>query len=94
MDNEIVFMGLKEAIIQGTTSGQKQKNLLAGNEILDMIPGIASGRVRVDPSKLEGVLNLIEYGLSIGKSVDNFRDTILNYCATYVNRNISHVWHA
>jgi len=65
-DNEISFMGVKEAVIQGTTSGLNKKNLLAANEILDMIPGILSG----NPSQLAAVLNSIEYGLSIGKSTD------------------------
>ena len=68
-DNEIPFMGVKEAVIYGTTSGLKQKNLLAANEILDMIPSIVSG----DPSKMEKVLNLIEYGLSIGKSIEQIQ---------------------
>jgi len=72
-DNEIAFMGVKEAVIQGTTSGSTQKNLLAANELLDMIPSIVSGRLKVDPSKLEKVLNLIEYGLSIGKSVEKIQ---------------------
>jgi RHS repeat-associated protein len=72
-NNEIVFMGLKEAVIKGTTSGLTQKNLLAANELLDMIPGIVSGKLNVDPTKLEEVLNFIEYGLSIGKSVDQIQ---------------------
>ena len=72
-DNEIAFAGVKEAVIQGTTSGLTQKNLLAANELLDMIPDVVSGRLKVDPSKLEEVLNLIEYGLSMGKSVDQIQ---------------------
>ena len=75
-DNEIPFMGVKEAVIQGTTSGLKQKNLLAANEILDMIPGIVTGRIQVDPSKLDQVLGLIDYGLSIGKSIDQIKQEL------------------
>ena len=75
-DNEIPFMGTKEAIIQGTSSGLTQKNLLRANELLDMIPGVASGRLNVPPSKLEKALSIIEYGLSIGKSVDQIQQEL------------------
>ncbi|MBW2440700.1 MAG: RHS repeat protein [Deltaproteobacteria bacterium] len=76
-DNEISFMGVKEAVIQGTTSGLTQKNLLAANELLDMIPGIVSGTLRVDPTKLEEILSLIEYSLSIGKSVNQIQQELV-----------------
>ena len=76
-DNEITFMGVKEAVIQGTTSGLTQKNLLAANELLDMIPGIVSGTLRVDPTKLEEILSLIEYSLSIGKSVNQIQQELV-----------------
>jgi hypothetical protein len=69
MDNEIAFMGVKEAIIQEIASGLTQKNLLAANELLDLIPGVVSLRLKVDSSQLEQVLNIVQYGLSIGKSV-------------------------
>jgi hypothetical protein len=55
------------------TSGLKQKNLLAANEILDMIPVIVTGRLQVDPSNLEQVLEFIEYGISIGKNIDQIQ---------------------
>jgi len=76
MDNEIPFMGVKEAVIHGTTSGLTQKNLLSANEILDMIPGIVSGKIQVDPSKLDEVLNFIYYGLSTGKSIDQIQQEL------------------
>jgi RHS repeat-associated protein len=75
-DNEIAFMGIKEAIIQGTTSGLTQKTLLGANELLDMLPGVASGRLKVDPSKLREVLSIIKYGLSIGKSIDKIQQEL------------------
>jgi len=68
VDNELPFMGIKEAVIQQTTSGFTQKGLLAANELFDMIPDIASGRMNIRPSKLGEAVRLIEYGLSIGKS--------------------------
>ena len=51
----------------------KKKGFLAANELLDMIPGIVNGGLRVDPSSLEEALSLIEYGISIGKSVDQIQ---------------------
>ncbi len=71
-ENEIPFVGVKEAVIQETTSGLAQKNLLAASEILDLIPGLASG----NPSRLVEALNIIEYGLSIGKSVDEILEEV------------------
>lgn len=72
-NNEIPFGGVKEAVIRGSTSGLKKKGFLAANELLDMIPGIVNGGLRVDPSSLEEALSLIEYGISIGKSVDQIQ---------------------
>lgn len=68
IDNELPFMGIKEAVIQQTTSGFTQKSLLAANELFDMIPDIASGRMNIKPSKFGEAIRLIQYGLSIGKS--------------------------
>jgi len=68
VDEEIPYMGVKEALIRNTTRGLKKKTLLGANQLLDMLPDIASGRLRVNPSELSQVIDAIQYGLSIGKS--------------------------
>ena len=64
------------ALIKGTTSGTTQKNLLATNELLDMLPGIASGRLNVHASKLGDALDILQYGLSVGKSIDQIQQEL------------------
>jgi len=76
LDNELAFMGVKEAVIQSTIFGLTQKNLLAANELLDMIPGVVSGRLKVDPSKVDEAINFIQYGLSIGKSIEQIQEEL------------------
>ena len=53
LDEEIPFMGPKEALIKGTIPpGPKQENLLALDQIVNMLPDITSGRLNVPPSKI------------------------------------------
>jgi phosphate/sulfate permease len=75
-NNEIPFMGTKEAIIRNTTCGLTRKNLLAANDLLDMIPGIAAGRLDVSNSKLSQVISFVQHGLSIGKSVEQIQSEL------------------
>jgi len=72
LDEEIPYMGTKEAVIKGTVSpGMTQDNLLALNQILDMVPDVLSGRVNIPPSKIGEVAIYIHYLLSIGASTQD-----------------------
>ena len=72
-DNEIPFMGTKEAIIRNTTSGLTQKNLLAADDLINMVPGIASGRLNISKSDIGQAIGFVQHGLSIGKSAEQIK---------------------
>jgi len=78
LDAEVPFMGTKEAIIKGTTPpGLTQDTLLGMNEILDMFPDIASGRLYLPSSKMADVADYIQYGISIGKSAEQIQEELM-----------------
>jgi len=76
IDEELPFMGIREAIIQEFTTGLTQKNLLAANELLEIIPSLASGGLNANPGHLQNALSLIKYSLSIGKSVNQIKNEL------------------
>ena len=49
---------------------------LPDNELLDMLPGVASGRLNVRTSKLGDALDILQYGLSVGKSFDEIQQEL------------------
>ena len=70
LDEEIPFMETKEAIIRGTTTGLTQENLLNINELINILPDIASGRLNIPSSRIGEVMAYVQYSLKIGKSAE------------------------
>jgi hypothetical protein len=69
LDEEIPFMGTKEALIKGTIRpGMTQDKILALNQIMDMLPDVATGRVSIPATKIGEIATYIDYLLSIGFS--------------------------